>query len=254
MCTARGDLFAVLALPEHYGVHDAASYVQTLTTATTSGGLPSPLLSFGAVYHPWLHVADAADPVTVRRMPPDGPTMGVIAATATDRGPWVAPANVALVDVVALDPEIGPDAYLAMQAAHVNLVRREPSGFLCLAADTLADDPRPISVRRLLQALRRAALLLGTSYAFEPDSDVLRRTVQRTFEQLLGQMFSLGAFAGATADEGFLVNVGSPPNTPASARQGRLIVELQVAPSRPLAFITIRLVRSGAGTLEVEVL
>ena len=82
--------------------------------------------------------------------------MGVIAATATDRGPWVAPANVALVDVVALDPEIGPDAYLAMQAAHVNLVRREPTGFLWLAADTLADDGdlRPIGVRRLLQAQR----------------------------------------------------------------------------------------------------
>jgi phage tail sheath protein FI len=48
------------------------------------------------------------------------------------------------------------------------------------------------------------------------------------------------------------VNTGSPPNTPESMDQGRLIVELKVAPSRPLAFLTVRLVRTGDGSLQVE--
>ena len=47
-------------------------------------------------------------------------------------------------------------------------------------------------------------------------------------------------------------DVGSPPNTPQSVDAGRLIVELQVAPSRPLAFLTVRLVRTGEGALQVE--
>jgi phage tail sheath protein FI len=220
----------------------------------TSGGLPDPVLSFGAAYHPWLLCAEAADPAIIDRTPPDGAAAGVVAATARERGPWVAPANVALADVVALDPEIGPDAYVTMQTAQVNLVRHDPAGFLWLAADTLGDDGelRPIGVRRLLQALRRTALLLGASYTFEPDTDVLRRTVQRTFEQMLAQMFSLGAFAGADPTEGFRVNVGSPTQPSGAADDGRLIIELQVAPSRPLSFLTIRLERSGTGTVQVE--
>jgi phage tail sheath protein FI len=65
-------------------------------------------------------------------------------------------------------------------------------------------------------------------------------------------MFELGAFAGATAPDAYRVNTGSPPNTPQSIDAGRLVVELQVAPSRPLAFLTVRLVRTGEGSLQVE--
>jgi phage tail sheath protein FI len=178
----------------------------------------------------------------------------VLAARANERGAWIAPANELLRDVVELDPALGPETYSLFQDAQVNLVRHEPGGFLWLSADTLAQDEevRPISVRRLLQLLRRAALLHGPQYAFEPNDDVFRRTIQRGFEQLLSFMFSLGAFAGRTVDEAFQVNAGSPPNTPRSVEAGRLIVELQVAPSRPLAFLTVRLLRSGEGRFELE--
>jgi phage tail sheath protein FI len=155
---------------------------------------------------------------------------------------------------VQLDPPLSPDWHKGLQAAQVNVVRHEPGGFLVLAADTLSDDDelRPIGVRRLLQVLRRAALLHGAVYAFEPNTDAFRRTVQRGFEGLLARMFELGAFAGRTAADAYRVDAGSPPNTPESVEAGRLIVDLMVAPSRPLAFLTVRLVRTGEGTLRVE--
>jgi hypothetical protein len=255
MCGARGDQFAVLALPEHYREREAAAHARALRAAgTTPGGEPNPVFSFGALYHPWLNSSDPATPTVFRRTPPDGAAAGVMAARSSERGAWIAPANEPLRDVVALDPEIGRDAYQLLQDAQVNLVRQEPGGFLWLAADTLSDDEtlRPIGVRRLLQVLRRAALLHGNTYAFEPNSDVFRRTVRRAFEGLLTRMFELGAFAGATPAESFRVETGLPPNTPQSVDQGRLIVELQVAPSRPLAFLTVRLLRTGAGALQVE--
>jgi phage tail sheath protein FI len=65
-------------------------------------------------------------------------------------------------------------------------------------------------------------------------------------------MFERGAFGGATAAESFEVTTGSPPNTPESVDLGRLIVELRVAPSLPLTFLTVRLTRTGAGSLQVE--
>jgi hypothetical protein len=252
MCAARGDLLAVLALPEHYRERAAVAHVRALKAGPA--GPPDPILGYGALYHPWLHATDPARPAEVRRMPPDGAATGVVAGRALARGAWIAPANEPLPDVVELDPPLAPEAYQALQDAQLNVVRHEPGGFLWLAADTLSDDEevRPIGVRRLLQLLRRTALLHGPDYAFEPNDDVLRRTIQRRFERLLSSMFSLGAFAGRTADESFRVETSSPPNTPQSVDAGRLIVELQVAPSRPLTFLTVRLVRTGAGRLQVE--
>jgi hypothetical protein len=249
MCAARGDMLAVLSLPEHYRERAAAAHVAALKSEEgTSADTPNPIFCFGAAYHPWLYAVDPAAPGSLRATPPEGAAAGVIAARAGTGGPWLAPANVPLSDVVALDPPIGAEAYGAMQQARVNLVRETPKGFLCLAAETLSDSPElvPIGVRRLLSALRRLALLRGTAYAFEPNDDSLRRTVQRDLELLLGQLLALGAFAGATPAESFRVS------TATQADAGRLIVDVAVAPSLPLSFLTVRVKRGADGSLSVE--
>jgi phage tail sheath protein FI len=208
-------------------------------------------LSYGAVYHPWLIESGEVQPFTFRRTPPEGAACGVLALRAATRGAWIAPANELLRQVIALTPAIGPDYWLALQDAHLNLVRQEARGFLILSADTLSEDAalRPIGVRRLLILLRRLALRLGASYVFEPNGDAFRRLVQRGFEALLGQMFVRGAFAGATATAAFQVVVAT---TPQDEDNGRFIVELRVAPSLPLTFLTIRLVQAGDRALLTE--
>jgi len=94
-------------------------------------------------------------------------------------------------------------------------------------------------------------LLLG-DYVFEPNDAVFRRSVQRGFEATLTRLFVLGAFAGATPDDAFRVEVGSPPNTQVTLDAGQLIVDLKVAPSRPLSFITVRLVGESDGSFRVD--
>ncbi len=123
-----------------------------------------------------------------------------------------------------------------------------------MTADTLSRDEelRPINVRRLLILLRRLALRYGTTYLFEPNSGAFRRSVQRTFESLLQEMFQRGAFAGKTAATSFQVVTDDSVNPPASVDQGRLIVELRVAPSLPMTFLTIRLVQAGDQALMVQ--
>ena len=58
-------------------------------------------------------------------------------------------------------------------------------------------------------------------------------------------MFLRGAFAGKTADTSYEVVTSESLNTRQSVEQGRFIVELRVAPSLPLTFMTIRLVQTG---------
>ena len=158
----------------------------------------------------------------------------------------MAPANEPINGVVALFPPIAPRSWQGLQDGQINLIRHDPRGFLALSADTLAVDPdlRPINVRRLLMLLRRLALRLGARYVFEPNSELFRRTVARSFERLLGQMYARGAFAGQTASAAYQVVADTSVNTAQSVDQGRFVVELKVAPSLPLTFVTVRLVQT----------
>lgn len=262
MCAARGDMFAVLALPGDAREDAAMAHVAALrpsdTPVITTGSdmLDLPLgygeaatLSYGGVYHPWLTARDQAQ--ELRRTPPDGAICGVLARRALARGAWTAPANERLRDVVALTPPFQRARWLAVQEAQINLIRSEPSGVVALSADTLAADPDliPISVRRLLSLLRRLALRLGAALVFEPNDDSFRRMVRRTLEAALGELFTRGAFAGRTPDSAYRVVTRA---TPQDTDAGRLIVDLMVAPSQPLVFLTVRLVQSGGRTTASE--
>ncbi len=262
MCAGRGDLFAVLSLPAHYREQDAVAHTAALATLAETQSAPSavqPLgrresraLSHGALYHPW----------TLTRLPggeiapiaPDGPAMGVLAARAAVRGAWIAPANEPMSEIVGLSPPVRREQWQALQDAQVNLVRQEPRGFMCLSADTLSRDAdlRPIGVRRLLILLRRLALRRGAAYVFEPLSNAFRRLVQRGFEAALLDLFQRGAFAGTTPATSFQVVTGDPLNTPQDRDNGRFLVELRVAPSLPMRFLSIRLLQAGDQLAVIE--
>jgi hypothetical protein len=263
MCAARGDLVCLLSLPSHYREDAAIAHVELLKSDVRSvTSRVSPLtygevndFTYGAIFHPWLieREADEADRLT--RMPPCGAVAGLFADRALNRGAWIAPANQPMRGVVSLDPPINPARRFDLQEARINLVRQEPRGFLVLDAETLSDDPDLVqmNVRRLLILLRRQALRLGATYVFEPNSPAFRRAVDRGFTQMLDGMFERGAFAGATPASAYQVVVGDSLNTPQSIDQGRFIVELKVAPSLPMTFLTIRLVQTSDRSLATEV-
>ena len=247
-CAARGDMLAVLAMPEHYREAEALDHVSTLTDDPDGSG------RFGALYHPWSVGRDPGEAGAVRRMPPDGAACGVIARRTLARGAWIAPANDPFAGLIALTPRLGSASVASLRSEGLNVISQEARGFLALSANTLTRDAevRPINVRRLLSLVRRAALRLGATYVFEPNDDAFRRLIRRGFESMLDGMFLRGAFAGATASSSYQVVVGPELNTPASVDQGRLIVEIRVAPSLPLTFLTIRLVQLGERTVVTE--
>jgi hypothetical protein len=262
LASASGELFAVMGLPRHYRATDAIRYSSRLRASKQGVGLTDPkgfdfnerrALSYGAIYHPWIASAKLDSPVSQasakaqRAYPPEGIATGLLAARASHRGAWIAPANEPFRNVSALTPLIEPNVYQALQDVQINLIRADARGFLTLSADTLSDDPEwlPINVRRLFILLRRLALLRGTRYVFEPNDDVLRRAVERGFSFLLTDMFRRGAFAGATPAESFSVVTSGAVNTNADQDAGCFFVDLRVAPSQPLQFLTIRLTQNG---------
>jgi hypothetical protein len=275
LCMATGELFAVLGLPRHFRSAQALRYAARLREVRQPPGAADPkafgfneamALTYGALYFPWLQADARGTPNGVEAavstrpqpqlVPPDGVAAGVLAGRASLRGAWIAPANEPIKDVVALSPPVPLAERQALQDAQVNLLRADPRGFIALSADTLALDAdaelRPINVRRLMILLRRLALRRGVSYVFEPNGSVLRRAVQRGFDLLLDDLYRRGAFAGATPEQSFRVVTDETLNTPQDADAGRFIVELRVAPSLPMRFLSVRLVQSGERLSVVE--
>ena len=255
MAAARGDLVAILSLPYSYRKSDAVSYQAVLAGRATEDSPRTP--SYGALYHPWIVTPDNTNPPpqSLRSLVPDGAVCGVVATTTLASGAWIAPANLAVANAVALAPTLESDAALAFAAAQINLIAQQPEGFMITSQDTLMpeDDPlQPLNVRRLLILLRRLALQEGVRYVFQNNSPSLQRAVTRQFQQWMQLLLARGAFAGSGAQDSYQVIADASVNSADSMDQGRFIVELKVAPSLPMSFLTVKLVQSGGQLALIE--
>ena len=100
--------------------------------------------------------------------------------------------------------------------------------------------------------MRRLVWREGNRLVFEPNSFRLRARVRDHLQRILEDLYQRGAFAGETPAEAFQVVTDGSANPPESVDLGRLIVEIQVAPSRPLQFLTVRLIQEGLESLNIE--
>jgi hypothetical protein len=260
LCQARADAVGILSLPGHFTADQCIAWQQLLRQQLLLPDRSSILddaretadLSYVAVYHPWLLTADAGSPDGVRPIACDGAVCGSIAARERVRQVWVAPANVPLQGVLGLTPVLSVDDWTELFAQQFNLIRAEPRDFRAMSAHTLSDDRSllQLSVRRLLIVLRKAALAQGMDYVFETNHERFREGVRVALIELLQVMFEGGAFAGAVPAASYHVVTDQSVNPPQSIDQGRFIAQIQVAPSQPLEFLTVQLVRTGAGLLQ----
>jgi phage tail sheath protein FI len=259
MAGSRGDLVAILSLPEHFQSRRAIEYKNRLSSVISvssviseTGPEETKLLSYGAIYHPWpVALEHGTTPVTV---PPDGVACGVIAQRSINRGAWVAPANIVVRDVVALAQTYNRLETVRLFEAQINLLTADSRGIVVFNAVTLSEDEelKLLNVRRLLILLRRLAIREGMEITFDPNNESTRRLIERIFERMLTDLYTRGAFTGNTPDQAFRVIVNESNNTRQSIDQGRLVVDLKVAPSQPLKFLTIRLIQGDGESGRVE--
>jgi phage tail sheath protein FI len=119
---------------------------------------------------------------------------------------------------------------------------------------TLSSDPswRYVNVRRLFNYIEES-ILLGTQWVvFEPnDMDLWQRVKRTVYAFLLGQRRQ-GALFGATPEQAFYVKCDEETNPPESIDEGKLVVEIGVAPVKPAEFVIFRISQwqGGAGAAE----
>jgi hypothetical protein len=247
LCAARADVMAMLSVPAHFQRPELIDWQSRLVA--TPALLGGSALSYAAVYHSWTQTRELRCPALapVRALPPDGTICGMIAARERARGAWIAPANQALVGVIGLTPTLSDADWEDLYNRQINIIRQQPERFTLLSATTLSADRLllPISVRRLLIFLRKLALQRGQRFVFETNNQRFRQQVQVSFERLLTELVQRGALAA------FQVVTNEEVHTPNDELNGRFVVALKVAPTIPIEFITVVMLRSGEDLLTI---
>jgi hypothetical protein len=207
--------------------------------------------AFAALYYPNVVVSNplarpgANNGELYLTVPTAGHVAGVWARTDAARGVWKAPANEALRGIVRLENDVTNGEQDLLNPDGVNCIRSFGSyGTKIWGARTLAKtDPswRYINVRRLFNFVEES-IQRGTQWAvFEPNDFDLWQRVKRNITSFLRGLWTQGALVGATAEQAFYVLCDESNNPPSSVDEGKLIVEVGIAPVKPAEFVIFRI-------------
>jgi phage tail sheath protein FI len=202
--------------------------------------------AFAALYYPWIKVEN---PIGVNGdrevfVPPSGHIAGLWARTDDSRGVWKAPANDTIRGCLDIERSITQNEQSLLNPIGINCIRPFGTrGIRVWGARTLSSDTdwRYINVRRLFNMIE-TTIMEGTQFAvFEPNDVTLWEGVSRTLTGFLRGLWSAGALFGESAEQAFYVKCDAETNPPESIDQGKLVVEVGIAPVKPAEFVVFRI-------------
>lgn len=209
---------------------------------------------YAAFYYPWIKVFDA-DSGAQRFVPPGGHMAGIYARTDIERGVFKAPANEVVRGALELEFEVTDGGQGILNPRGVNAIRAFPGrGRRIWGARTLSDNTlwKYINVRRLFIFIE-ASIFRGTQWVvFEPNNERLWARVKQTITAFLRTQWRLGALLGATEEEAFFVRVDRSTMTDDDINNGRLVVVIGIAPTRPAEFVIFRIAQLTSSATSVQ--
>ena len=211
--------------------------------------------TYAAMYHPWLQVFDRSTQKS-GFFPPSGAVMGVYARTDIARGVHKAPANETVM-CTDLSVNYNKGEQDILNPAGINLIRRLPGqGIRVWGARTASSNSayKYVNVRRLFIYVEESIRVNTNWVVFEPNDTTLWTRVSITISAFLDTLWRSGMLAGATPEESYFVEIGASTMTQDDIRNGRLICNIGIAPSRPAEFVIFRVTQytaeAGSGSEE----
>jgi len=239
-CAQRGDCFFV---GDVNSTDDTVAEAQTFINSLTVKA------SYGAVYFPWLRMADpTGNSVAPIAAPPSGFVAGMYARIDARRGVWKAPAGTEanIGGAVGLVADITDVQQDFLNPIGVNVLRQFPaSGLVIWGARTLAtrSDPeyRYVPVRRTAIFLEQS-IYNGIQWAvFEPNDEDLWASLRLNVGAFMMLQFRAGAFQGKSAKDAFFVKCDNQTTTQGDIDAGIVNILVGFAPLKPAEFVVLRL-------------
>jgi phage tail sheath protein FI len=233
-CEGQANRMAILDSPPGLGVQEMSEWRKNEAMYDSQ---------FAALYYPWVKVND---PVTDKdiNVPPSGHMAGIWARNDDTRGVWKAPANEVVRGALDVERGITKTEQGLLNPYGINAIRPFGTrGIRVWGARTLSSDTdwQYINVRRLFNMIE-TTILNGTQWVvFEPNDQKLWQGVKRTISAFLRGLWRDGALFGASAEQAFFVKCDAETNPPDSIDQGKLVVEVGIAPVKPAEFVIFRI-------------
>jgi phage tail sheath protein FI len=204
---------------------------------------------YGGYYFPWIQIVGG------KYIPPSGHVAGIYARSDAERGVHKAPANEIVRGCVGLKYHVTKGEQDVLNPKGINCIRSFPGrGIRVWGARTLSSDPswQYLNVRRLFIMIEES-ISRGTQWVvFEPNDRVLWNRISRDISAFLYTQWLSGALVGATPQEAFYVKCDEETNPEEIIQQGKVIIEIGIAPSRPAEFVIFRITQWSQGTSLAE--
>ena len=247
------------------GVYDAAtswseSNNSFVVIETGSGKTVAEALTFsssltdtsaGAVYFPWVYVADPIGRSTsaMRKIGPSGAVAGLYLATDASRGVFKSPAGIGstVQGIVAVEKTFSSAELDSMNdsTAPVNPIRQIPgAGLAVMGARTLKQDGtanKYVNMRRSLNYIRKQLKSLTEFAIFENNDEKLWAQIRTTVGSFLNEYRNQGGLRGATAAQAYFVKCDAENNPNTSIANGEVHIQVGVALQYPAEFVVIDL-------------
>jgi uncharacterized protein len=212
---------------------------------------------FGAIYYPWL---DVADPLAVegalRRVPTAGHIAGIYARIDNASGVHRPPANAELEFVTDVADPVSDLGQQRLNPYGINAIRSFPKrGIRVWGARSLAGpddtDWKFIHARRFMSMIEESLSKSMQWTVFEPNDFTLRQTLVHSVSGFLSAIWRAGGLAGSRPSQGFYVKCDDTNNPPAVIDAGQIICEVGVAIAAPMEFLVFE-IRRNPGATEVS--
>jgi phage tail sheath protein FI len=210
--------------------------------------------SFGALYYPWIEVADfSGNGSTSKLVPPSGHVVGIYNRSDAERGTHKAPANEVVLGAINLELNLSRGEQDVLNPIGVNCIRAFPGrGIRVWGGRTLSSDGawRYLNVRRLF-IMVEASMDAGLQWVvFEPNDTTLWARVRRDVTSFLRVVWRSGALFGDTPEQAFYVKCDEELNPPEIRDLGQLIIEVGLAPVKPAEFVIFRITQWAGANAE----
>lgn len=198
---------------------------------------------YGALYYPWVRVADPITRETIS-LPPSGFVAGIYARNDINRAVFKAPANEVVGLALGFEQMLSKAQQDVLNPEGINCFRFfEGRGMLLWGARTVSSDPewKYVNLRRYFAYLERS-IDRGTQWAvFEPNGERLWANVRRTVEDFLLNEWQMGALLGDKPEKAFFVRCDRSTMTQNDIDNGRLVCLIGVAAIKPAEFVIFRI-------------
>jgi hypothetical protein len=200
---------------------------------------------YAALYYPRVVIAD---PLTNGERPvaPSGHVIGVYARVDNTRGVHKSPANEVIRGILDVETVVTRGVQEILNPLRINVLRdlrADRRGLRVYGGRCLTSEMEwvYVNVRRLFIFLEES-LDEGLQWSvFEPNDERLWARIRRSVGIFLTRVWMDGALMGAAPEEAFFVICDRSTMTDDDILNGRVIVEIGVAPVRPAEFVVIRI-------------